>query len=194
MTRRTLIRRVLVILGLSPAWSIWMTGCMFRGTASGRPGGESTVLDLQPKSGPLSLAEMETLVAFGEVVVEGRTLEPAERRSLIEYLEDRTGRSPGDLAVYQTTATTLDRLAAQPFVRLDVRERAALIARHRLGDWQGSSGEAPDSIPTEIRSIRAHVVPNLIHAYYASPAGWAIVGYETFPGRCGDLTRYTRPE
>jgi len=42
--------------------------------------------------------------------------------------------------------------------------------------------------------VREKAVPDLINGYWRSPAGWAAVGYGVFPGRCGDLTRYTRPE
>jgi hypothetical protein len=42
--------------------------------------------------------------------------------------------------------------------------------------------------------VRTRVIPDLIEGYWGSPAGWAAVGYEAFPGRCGDLTRYTRSE
>jgi hypothetical protein len=38
------------------------------------------------------------------------------------------------------------------------------------------------------------VVRDLVGGYYNSPAGWAVVGYAHFPGRCGDLGRYVRPE
>jgi len=45
-----------------------------------------------------------------------------------------------------------------------------------------------------MRAIRTRAVPDLIGGYYGSPAGWAVVGYTTFPGRCEDLTRYVRAE
>ena len=47
--------------------------------------------------------------------------------------------------------------------------------------------------PDDASLVRTRVVPNLIAGYYASPAGWAVVGYDVFPGRCGDLARYTGP-
>ena len=37
-----------------------------------------------------------------------------------------------------------------------------------------------------MRIVRTRAVPDLIGGYYGSPAGWAVVGYQSFPGRCGD--------
>jgi hypothetical protein len=43
-------------------------------------------------------------------------------------------------------------------------------------------------------AIERILVPDLIRGYYESAAGWALVGYSTFPGQCGDLASYTRAE
>ena len=144
---------------------------------------------------PLSAAEMEDLVAFGEVLVEGRTLSPAERRYLVEHIAGPDERaSPEYLALYRTTVELLDRLAGRRFASLDIGERIALIVApspgcRRTGRATRTSGRSP----TKLRVVRTRVVPDLIGGYYGSPAGWAVVGYDSFPGRCGDLTRYTRP-
>ncbi len=150
--------------------------------------------DAMPPPAALSPLELDDLAAFGEVLVEGRALSPAERGFLLEHIEDRMKRSPDSLALYRTTVTTLQRLAGQPFRRLDLHERTKLVARHRLGVSQISEDETPGPLSSEMQAVRKQVVEDLIGGYYSSPAGWAIVGYQTFPGRCGDLTRYTRAE
>ena len=187
MTRRGLIRRALLILGIVPTGVI---GC-----ASRRATGRVTlpVRDAQDPASQLSTAEVENLVAFGEVVVEGRTLALAERRSLVEHLEGRTKRSARYRALYRSAASTLDHLAGGPFASLAVSERVEFIARHRLASAPELQEEDLDPLPAEIRALQG-VASDLIHGYYASPAGWAVVGYQTFPGRCGNLTRYTRAE
>ena len=124
----------------------------------------------------------------------GGTLAPAERRYLVEYIEDRTKGSPEYLSLYRTAASTLDRLAGRRFVSLELGERLQLIARHGLAGRRAQPGDDLGPLSTEMRTLRARVVPDLIRGYYSSAAGWAVVGYQTFPGRCGDLTRYTRPE
>jgi hypothetical protein len=191
MTRRSLLQRMLVILAIGP---VWLIGCVSRRTANGLSPGPFRVLDPAPGTGSLSTPEMEDLVAFGEVVVEGRTFAPAERRYLLEHIEDRTRRSPGDLARYRAAAKTLDRMAAKRFASLELRERLDLTARHGLAGWRRQPQDDPSLSSPEIRTLRTRIVPDLIRGYYASPAGWAVVGYESFPGRCGDLARYTRPE
>ena len=187
MTRRSLLQRLLLIVGTDPV---------------GRMGGVQervevpvpAVLDVPSKPGTLSSAQLEDLVAFAEVVVEGRTLTPAERGYVVEHIEDRTRRSPEHLSLYRTTVSTLQRLAGRRVASLDIRERIELVARHRLGDSRGSSEKDLGPFAEDLRALRKRAVRDLIEGYYRSPAGWAVVGYTAFPGRCGDLTRYTHPE
>jgi hypothetical protein len=112
----------------------------------------------------------------------------------LEHIEDRLKHTPGHLSLYRTTVSTLERLAGRPFARLDLPERIELVTRHRLGASQTSVEEAPGPFSSEMQVIRKQIVEDLIGGYYGSAAGWAIVGYQMFPGRCGDLTRYTRAE
>jgi hypothetical protein len=182
---------LLLALGIDAAG---LTGCA-RGRAT-HPVFEPVLAIPTPPSEPgaLSSAELEDLVAFAEVLVEGRTLEPAEREHVIEDIEDRIRRSPEHLSLYRTTARTLERLAGRRVASLEIRERIELVGRHRLGDQRVSPEEDLGPLAEEVRALRRRAVKDLIEGYYRSPAGWAVVGYRTFPGRCGDLTRYTRPE
>jgi hypothetical protein len=188
VTRRRLIQRVLLILGIVPTGVI---GCAAPRVADRAA---PSVRAAPDAASELSSAEREALIAFGEALVEGRTLSLAERRPLVEHIEDRTTNRPGALSLYRTTVSTLDRLAGRRFASLEVGERIQLIARHRLARAPGSREEELGPLPAEIRTIRLRVVPDLIRGYYGSPGGWAVVGYQTFPGRCGDLSRYTRAE
>ncbi len=185
MTRRSLIRRVLLILASGPAW---LAGCMARARDIVSPGVVPAA-----KTGALSTAEMDTLIAFGEVIVEGRTLAPTERRILADYIEDRTEKSAEHLWLYRMAASTLDRAAGRQFASLGLWERRELIEREGLGGRRAQS-EADLGVPATLRALWTRTVPDLIRGYYRSAAGWAVVGYETFPGRCGDLMRYTRRE
>jgi hypothetical protein len=180
ITRRRLLQRVLVLLGLGPAG---VTTPLRAHTA-----------EVASTAGPLSAAQIDDLVTFGEVLVDGRALSAAERGFLREHIEDRMQRTPAYVDVYRTTVTTLERLAGRPFARLEPAERIALVARHRLGSSQLSEDEVSGRYPEDVRTIRKQAVEDLVGGYYNSAAGWAVVGYQTFPGRCGDLTRYTRPE
>ncbi len=176
LTRRSLVRRALVAFGLSPAGLSACAGYRPRATA---PPAE----DPSDRPATLSDAEVDDLVALGEAIVEGRTLVADRRRDLTDYIRDRARRSRGQLALYRTALATLHGPGARRLASLGIDERTALLAHHGLaGRIERPHGEL------------ARVVADLVRGYYTSPAGWAVVGYETFPGRCGELTRYTRAE
>ena len=145
--------------------------------------------------GPLSRSELENLVAFAEVLVEGRPFLVEERAAVLDYLAARAGEPSGYyLELYRTTARLLDRLAGIRFSGLAPDRRRALLSRYRLTSAAVLPGEALGPYPDDAREVRTRAVPDLIGGYYGSPMGWAAVGYTTFPGRCGDLARYTGPE
>ena len=144
----------------------------------------------------LAPAEIEDLLAFGDVLVSGSTpLAPGERALLVTHVETRMQQGGGYYAdLYRTSVDVLGRLAGTRFAALDRAERAALVIRHRLGVADVRPDESLGPFPDEVRAVRTRTVPDLIGGYYASEAGWRVVGYSTFPGRCGDLARYTRSE
>jgi hypothetical protein len=142
----------------------------------------------------LSPAEIGAVLGFAEVLVAERTLSPAERGPLVQHINDRTLGAPGFLSLYRSTAGLLDSLTPQPFADLPRVERVALVERLRLTDSRVQNLEYLWPFKREALLTRQLVVPDLIAAYYASPAGWAVVGYDRSPGQCGDLTRYTREE
>jgi hypothetical protein len=140
----------------------------------------------------LSPSDMRDLVAFAEVLVGGDALPSAEQGYVVDHIQEQVATG-GDyhLDLYLTTVRLLARLSGSRFATLDLAERRALMARHRLG----VSTVRPDegTVRGDVRTVRTRAAPDLIDGYYASPAGWAVVGYSAFPGRCGDLLRYTRP-
>jgi len=141
--------------------------------------------------GALSTREMETIVAFAAVLVEGRELDAHEAGYVVEHVTDRTGTTPGYLALYRKTADLLDRLAGAPFASLSLERRIGLMTQHRFTEYDAKLWEYLLPFGRENLAVRSLAVPDLIGGYYSSPAGWAAVGYRAFPGRCGDLLRYT---
>ena len=137
---------------------------------------------------------MRTIVSFAAVLVEGRELDAQEASYVVEHITYTAGKTPGYLALYRKTADLLDRLAGTPFSSLSLEQRISLMVQHRFTDRDVRIRE--DLLPwgREILAVRALAVPDLIGGYYFSPAGWAAVGYRAFPGRCGDLMRYTSAE
>ena len=191
MTRRLLLQGFFLSLWSGVAEAVpRLTG---RLRAAGR-GFVRAANEPAPEAPTLSVSELATLLAFGEVLVEGRTLSAAERRYLAEHIEDGAKHIAEQRVQYRRAVRLLDRVAGKPFSRLEITDRIQLLGRHRLDARTAPTGDDPEPLGGELRMIRARVVPDLIEGYWGSPAGWAAVGYGTFPGRCGNLTRYTRSE
>jgi hypothetical protein len=189
MNRRRLLQGLALSLWSGPAAAAQrLPGRLRLGQRHGLDGA-STGSAGQPT---LSAGEIESLLALGEVVAQGRVLLPAERAHLADEIGESTRVMPDRLSRYRMAAGFLDRLAPVSFARLPFYERAELVGRHLDGRDVPDDGLLP--FAAEAREVRAKVVPDLIDAYWRSPAGWAAVGYVTFPGRCGDLARYTRPD
>ena len=185
MTRRGWLRRV-------PAGVAFLVG-QVRRLAHGLI---STGWVLQASAGAeeprrLSPAELDTLVAFGEVVVEGRALTGDARTTLSAAGVEAVDRASDRIGLYRGAAQLLDRLAGREFAGLNLADRTALVTAHRLGLRVAQDEPA---LSDDARFIRTSLAPELVVEYWRSAAGWAAVGYQTFPGRCGDLARYTRPE
>jgi len=192
MTRRELLQAFRVVLQGAVALA-------FPACASRREGGgaRSPALPLDSPSATAELSgdEIENLVALAEVLVQGRALSASERADLVESINDRTLSTPGYLSLYRLTARLLDRLAQTRFPDLSLPQRAEIVLRHRLvPDGEPGTSSPPPSSSDSEAAVRVLAVPELIASYYRSPAGWAVVGYESSPGRCSDLVRYTRPE
>jgi hypothetical protein len=141
----------------------------------------------------LSPGEIDALVALAEVLGDGRGLAVDERRDLADALEAWARDAPDRRARYRAAALALDRVAGRPFAALDLGARRALAQRHRLDVRSGAADTERGDTHGDVDALRASVVPELIAAYWRSAAGWVALGYQVFPGRCGDLTHYTRP-
>ena len=130
------------------------------------------------------------------MLVAGTVPLPAPERALLqEHVEHRLGQGGGYyVELYRTTVDLLRQLGGARFGMLDAADRVALVSRHRLAVADLRPGESLGAFPEDIRAVRTRAAPDLLGGYYASAAGWAAVGYGSFPGQCGDLARYTRPE
>src|SRR5262249_43574657 len=120
----------------------------------------------------LSPAELETLVAFGETIVEGRALPPDARATLTEGIAGALDGAPGRVGLYRAAARLLDRLAGGRLAGLSLADRAAIVARHRL-DVRVVDEEP--ALPDDARFVRTSLVPELIVGYWRSSAGWAAI-------------------
>lgn len=192
MTRRGALRALLLSVGLDAFVHV---------PRAGRPAAEAAArlaeptLAVESSTSALSSVDLDDLLAFAEVLLrEGKPFLPAERRDLIDHIEYRVARDPSALSLYRTTITVLERLAGARFATLDAPPRIEVMTRHRLASSRVRPDEPAGPYPDETREVRTRVVRDLIGGYYNAPAGWAAVGYDVFPGQCGDLERYTRSE
>ena len=150
--------------------------------------------DAAQAPGRLSSAELDELIAFAELLVEGRPLTRAGREVLVAEIEARGTRDADSITLYRKTVELLRSLAGRPFSALDISARRALIAKHKLDSSDVRPGDELGPFAEDVTAVRTEALRLLISDYYGSSAGWAAVGYQVFPGRCGDLTRYTRRE
>jgi hypothetical protein len=191
LSRRGLLRSGVLALGVEPAGVLGPLWSRVQDPAVR----SARQADAAPSRSKLPESDLEDLVAFAELLVVGRALLPIERDSLVGSIEEHVAREPDYRDLCRTTVSLLQRLAGRRFSSLDATERVGLIARHRLNSPDvGPGGDIGGTLATAKRVVRTRARRELIADYYRSPAGWAAVGYDVFPGRCGDLGRYTRPE
>lgn len=152
-------------------------------------------LNSSSEKGILSKGEKETIIAFAEVLVKEKGLSVEERQYIIEHIDYRTQDTPGYLSIYRITASLLNRLTKSQFPTLDLKDRITLVLRYNLASHHVRIWEYLNPFQRQELAIRTYVVPDIIRGFYSSPAGWAVVGYEIFPGRCSsNLFRYTHSE
>jgi hypothetical protein len=190
LSRRSLLRSGVLALGVEPRAILGLPGRQVQ-DPDGRLVGQ---VHSAPASPRLSDPELEDLVAFAELLVEGRSLSPVERDALVGSIAGHVAREPDYLGLCRTTVSLLGRMAGRRFSSLTMTERIELMTRHRLNSPDAPAEDDRGPLADDARAVRTRARRALIADYYRSPAGWAAVGYDVFPGRCGDLGRYTRPE
>ena len=151
-------------------------------------------LNTSSQTGILSKEEKETIIAFAEVLVKKKSLSMEERKYIIEHIDYRTRGTPGYLSIYRITASLLNRLTKSQFSTLDLNDRVTVVLSHHLISHHVRVWEYLNPFQRQELTIRTYVVPDIIRGFYSSPAGWAVVGYEIFPGRCSNLVRYSHSE
>lgn len=160
-------------------------------------------LDTGYPLGRLKDGEARTIAALGEVLVSPTSMPPPE--FFRDYADSVTQRRPGFLKEYQDTAKLLDGSAREVFGRspggnfaaLTLAERSEVLAE-LLWQYSGLDSVRPKleklTAGRDALGLRMFVMQPLIEHYYRSPYGWAVVGYQSFPGMPpGDSRAYTRP-
>ena len=154
-------------------------------------------LDNRAPTGVLTDDEHRTIYALLEVLVDDAGY-PATRCR--EHVARRTAEQPGYLAEYRRGIEVLDRTAARTFggkrfAQLSSDERNRVLRQllrrypHPESDpfWRRQTKLTSENLEIllglrEDRRLRNFVVRDLLEHYYASEAGWSLVGYRDFPG------------
>jgi hypothetical protein len=160
-------------------------------------------LDTAYPLGVLSDDEMRTVVALGETLAAPQSVPPTD--FFRDYVNTVTRSQHGFLKEYQRVPTLLNAASTKLFgqgARLNFADLHAsrrdnvlkkLLWQYPGHDWIVSKVEKL-AASSDALALRVYVMEPLIEHYYRSSYGWAVVGYESFPGRPPlDPRAYTRP-
>jgi len=159
-------------------------------------------LDMTYPLGALQDVEMRNIIALCETLIAPESKPPVE--FFHDYVNTVTQSERGFLKEYQRAAALLNATstgmygqgAQRPFVDLSHPQRdkvlQTLLWRYPANDRIVGKVEKL-SAGLDAIALRIYVMGPLIGHYYRSPYGWAVVGYESFPGRLPlDPRAYTR--
>jgi hypothetical protein len=158
-------------------------------------------------TGPLS-ADMERRLWSLAVVLLPSRIKLDGQSAVEEHLRWRALKSPGYRAAFEQGLALLDQETRKRFpqqVRFEdlSREQANQVLTSLLAgiDPYPRFRQVPREVLLSFVDqgrlarfhFRRHLVSEILHAYYQAGAGWALVGYEAYPGRCGGPGFYSRP-
>ncbi|WP_437878455.1 hypothetical protein [Sorangium sp. So ce513] len=159
-------------------------------------------LDTEAPTGVLSDAQHEIVYALFQVLTAD---EAFPREQVRRHVDARTRAEPGYLREYVAAVTLLEATAARrhpgrAFTALSMDERDAVLrsilqpypSSRREPAWRRRLKLTSENVDVargamlggrQARRLRVHVVRDLLVYYYTTAAGWAVVGYDAFPGR-----------
>ena len=149
-------------------------------------------IDRSSPPGRLSRDEMDTVLAYADVLLADTGISRAARSELEQHVSDRCEHEPGYYAAYRLAVSVLDETERTRFARRSLDERRRVVHGRNLHRYDVRARDWLWSFDRQALAVRALVGRDLVTGYFLSPSGWAVVGYAAFPGRCRDLTDYTR--
>jgi len=160
-------------------------------------------LDRSAPVGLLEADEMATITRLAEVLVPPDTTPGASAGWVREHVDQTTGSRPGYLREYRAAAGLLDEAAAalQPSVThfhllavaaADQVLRGMFGRRRNASPWRSRMERLTASGRRRERCWN-FVIHDLLQGFYRTSSGWAVVGYDSYPGVPGDPRAYTSP-
>ena len=160
-------------------------------------------LDTTYPLGILQDTEMRNIAALGKTVVAPESMPPVN--FFHDYVNAVTQSQRGFLKEYQRAAALLNATSAGLFGQGEAQQFADLplsrcdkVLQSLLWQYSGVDRIVPKveklAASRDALALRMYVMGPLIEHYYRSPYGWAVVAYESSPGRPPlDARAYTRP-
>ena len=149
-------------------------------------------LDPGAPTGLLTGRQLATLRAFLEVLVGMPALEEADWAPIRGAIAIAARERPGYRALCVSGCRVLDALGADRFADAAPAERVRLVEEARLAVRPVTPRELLVPGRRAQHEVRELLVPELIRAFFDSPAGWAVVGYTEPLGACRDPFAYAR--
>ncbi|WP_437960434.1 hypothetical protein WME76_12855 [Sorangium sp. So ce119] len=159
-------------------------------------------LDPEAPTGVLSDAQHEIVYALFQVLAAD---EGFPREQVRRHVDARTRAEPGYLREYAAAVALLEAATARrhpgrAFTALSAEARDAVLrsilrpypSARREPAWRRRLKLTSENLDVArgatiggrpARRFRLHVVRDLLVYYYTTAAGWAVVGYDAFPGR-----------
>jgi hypothetical protein len=155
-------------------------------------------LDRRAPMGTLSDAQHEVIYALLQVLAGDTSFPRADVRTRVD---ERTSTVPGYLREYETAVELLSAATARrrpgaafPGLSVDARDEVlrSILRQYpsprRQPMWRRRLRLTSENIDAlvaggQARRLRLYVVRDLLAFYFSSAAGWAVVGYQAFPGR-----------
>lgn len=157
----------------------------------------SSILRANTPTGELSEEESLIIFALTQVITNDSTIKLVPCR---HFVNEKTRETPGVLDAYRRSARLLEesshRHFSKGFSSLSMAERDRLLHwllipyphDERLPVWLRRARLLPHKLSLlletgALRSLRHHVMPELLSWYYTTERGWAVVGWNEFPGK-----------
>jgi hypothetical protein len=158
-------------------------------------------LDRSAPVGLLEPNEMATITRLAGVLVPADTTPGASSGWAHEHVNRTTSTRPGYLKEYRAAVRLLDESAvaltpsSSPFHLLSAAVADELLTktfgwRRTASTWRGRMERLTASGRRRERCWE-FVIHDLLQGFYRTSSGWAVVGYDSYPGVPGDPRAYT---
>lgn len=161
-------------------------------------------LDIRTPAGLLDSNELITVTHLAQVLIPEDSTPGASEEWVRQHVNHATESRPGYMEEYRSAAAFLNEVAAEtqpstPYFHLLSNEDVNNILTEMFRWRQQNYTTWRERIHQLSRSGRRQerlwhfVIQDILRNFYKSPDGWAVIGYDNYPGMPGDPRAYTSP-